>query len=149
MYTYEYPRPAVTVDAVIFRKTKARTEVLLIQRGNEPFKGMWALPGGFMDMNETLEESIERELNEETGLTNIPLNQLHAFSTLGRDPRGRTVTVTFWGIIPDADATVTAGDDAKNVGWFDIEKIEKLAFDHQEMIRMAFRRYQITASDLS
>lgn len=141
-YTYEYPRPAVTVDAVVFRKNRKILEVLLIERGNYPFEGMLALPGGFLDMDETLEESVYRELEEETGLLNLKLEQLHAFSTPGRDPRGRTITITFFGFVDLNNSDVKAGDDARNAFWVDVEKVEKLAFDHQEMISMALERIQ-------
>ena len=136
-YTYEYPRPAVTVDAAIFRYNGDDLEVLLIQRGNYPFKGDWALPGGFLDMDETLEEAIVRELEEETGLSNVELNQLFAFSTLGRDPRGRTITITFYGTVDMNNSKVKASDDARNAKWFPTKNLSKLAFDHQEMIEMA------------
>jgi len=139
-YTYEYPRPAVTVDAAIFRYNGDDLEVLLIERGNYPFEGMWALPGGFLDMDETLEEAIVRELEEETGLLNVNLKQLFAFSTLGRDPRGRTITITFYGTVDMNNSKVKAGDDARNAKWFPTKKLSKLAFDHQEMIEMALEK---------
>jgi len=138
-YKYEYPRPAVTVDAAIFRKNSNDFEILLIERGNYPFEGMWALPGGFLDMDETLEESVHRELKEETGLENVVLKQLHAFSTPNRDPRGRTITITFYGTIEMINSKVEAGDDARNAKWVKVDEIGQLAFDHQEMIIMAFK----------
>ncbi|RLD43747.1 MAG: NUDIX hydrolase [Bacteroidetes bacterium] len=144
-FTYKYPRPALTVDAVVFRKTPSKTEVLLIQRKNPPFQGEWALPGGFVDMDETLETAVARELFEETGLTNILLKQMHAFSTPGRDPRGHTISVVFWGILED-DQTAKAGDDAQYADWFDLNKLPKLAFDHQDVVEMAMTelKHQIT-----
>jgi 8-oxo-dGTP diphosphatase len=96
-FSYDYPRPALTVDAVVFRKSHGLLEVLLIRRKHNPFKGMWALPGGFIDMEETVEEAVVRELEEETHLKVEGLQQLHTFSALNRDPRGRTVSVTFLG----------------------------------------------------
>jgi 8-oxo-dGTP diphosphatase len=141
-YTYEYPRPAVTVDAAVFRYNENVLEVLLIERGNYPFEGMWALPGGFLDMDETLEAAVVRELEEETGLKSIDLKQLHAYSAIGRDPRGRTITITFYGMVDFENSKVTAGDDARNANWFPVEKIDKLAFDHQEMIEMALQKIQ-------
>jgi 8-oxo-dGTP diphosphatase len=135
-YTYQYPRPALTVDAAIFRKMEFNWEILLIQRKNPPFKHGWALPGGFVDMDETLEKAITRELEEETSLINIELKQLHAFSTPGRDPRGHTISVVFWGIISNHQVA-KAGDDAANVKWFNIDKLPKLAFDHDEVIETA------------
>lgn len=135
-YTYKYPRPAVTVDAVIFRKSSETWEVLLIQRGQPPFKGGWALPGGFVDMDETLEEAIARELEEETALKKIELHQMHAFSALDRDPRHRTISVVFWGILDNHQKAV-AGDDASAARWFGINNLPELAFDHDEVIQMA------------
>lgn len=129
-YTYDYPRPAITVDAVIFSKNK---QVLLIQRNNPPFKGFWAFPGGFVDMNETLEEAVARELYEETGIKNITLNQFQAFSGINRDPRHRTISIVFTGIIEKIIET-KAGDDAGNAEWFDIINIPDLAFDHNEIL---------------
>jgi len=135
-FSYKYPRPALTVDAVVFRKGTRKTEVLLIQRKNPPFQGGWALPGGFVDMNETLETAVHRELLEETGLKNIHLIQLHAFSTPGRDPRGHTISVVFWGILKN-DQIAIAGDDAQEAEWFDLDNLPKLAFDHDEVINFA------------
>ena len=129
-YTYDYPRPAITVDAVIFSKNK---QLLLIQRNNPPFKGFWAFPGGFVDMNETLEEAVARELFEETGIQNINLKQFQAFSGINRDPRHRTISIVFTGIIEKIIET-KAGDDAGNAGWFDIINIPDLAFDHNEIL---------------
>jgi len=138
-YTYQYPRPSLTVDATIFRKNNIDLEILLIQRNNPPFQGGWALPGGFVDMDETLEQAVARELEEETALTNIQLEQLHAFSTPGRDPRGHTISVVFWGIL-NHDQDAKAGDDASNVAWFGIHKLPDLAFDHKEVLEMAIQK---------
>ncbi len=138
-YTYTYPRPVLTVDAVVFRKKAGGTEVLLIRRKHPPFQGAWALPGGFVDMDESLEEAIARELQEETGLQNITLRQLHAFSTPGRDPRGHTVSVVFWGMLKDGQ-TALAGDDAREVKWFDVNELPELAFDHDEVMKTAISK---------
>ncbi len=132
-YQYKYPRPALTVDAVVFKKEDDDTFVLLIQRKNPPYKSKWALPGGFVDMDETLEAAAARELHEETGLSGVVLKQLQAFSALERDPRGRTVSVVFWGILT-SDNTVSAGDDAAEVQWFNIKNLPPLAFDHREVL---------------
>lgn len=138
-YSYKYARASLTVDAVVFRKIKTVYQVLLIERGNEPFRGQWALPGGFMDMDETLEEAVERELVEETNLSGIVLKQLHAFSSLDRDPRGRTVSVVFWGMLTDQQKP-SAGDDASKTQWFDINELPPLAFDHQEVMELAVQK---------
>ena len=142
-YTYEYPRPALTVDAVVFRENQNELEVLLIQRKHYPFEGMWALPGGFVDMDETVEEAVVRELEEETNLVFSNLKQLHTFSELGRDPRGRTVSVTFYGITPFDKSNVKGGDDASDAKWYDIKSIPALAFDHIEAIKMALSRLKL------
>ncbi|NOX46299.1 MAG: NUDIX hydrolase [Chlorobi bacterium] len=136
-YTYKYPRPAVTTDAVVFLENDNGFEILLIQRKNEPFQGMWALPGGFVDMDETLEEGVVRELEEETGLKGIKLQQLHTFSTVDRDPRGRTIGTAYWGFTTKENSEVKGGDDANEAKWFPINKLPKLAFDHQEIVEMA------------
>jgi len=138
-YSYAYPRPALTVDAVIFKHKGNTCELLLIQRKNEPFKGKWALPGGFVDMDETVEEAVERELLEETGLSGIELHQMHTFSAINRDPRGRTVSVVFWGIVEN-NAVPVSGDDAADANWFQIDKLPGLAFDHDEVTKMAIKK---------
>ena len=138
-YQYRYPRPALTVDAVVFKKEDDDTFVLLIQRKNPPYKSKWALPGGFVDMDETLEAAAARELHEETGLSGVVLKQLQAFSALERDPRGRTVSVVFWGILT-SDNTVSAGDDAAEVQWFNIKNLPPLAFDHREVLDAALQK---------
>ena len=135
-YTYKYPRPSLTVDATVFRRKKGNYELLLIQRKFPPFQGDWALPGGFVDMDETLEEAVVRELKEETNLSGVELNQIHAFSALGRDPRGHTISVVFWGVLNN-DQEAVAGDDAKHLKWFDLDKLPELAFDHAEVVEKA------------
>jgi 8-oxo-dGTP diphosphatase len=139
-YTYDYPRPALTVDAVVFRDNNGVREVLLIQRKHYPFEGMWALPGGFVDMEETCEEAIVRELYEETNLRIGELHQLHTFSALGRDPRGRTVSVTFFGKADFANSAVKGGDDASDARWFAMKDMPELAFDHIKAVRMAEKK---------
>lgn len=139
-YTYDYPRLALTVDAVVFRKKEDILEVLLIQRKHYPFEGMWALPGGFVEMDETVEEAVVRELEEETHLKLEGLKQLHTFSELGRDPRGRTVSVTFYGLTSFENSNVKGGDDASDAKWYNIKNIPTLAFDHIEAIKMALSR---------
>jgi 8-oxo-dGTP diphosphatase len=132
-YTYKYPRPAVTVDMLIFRRDGNGLKILLIQRNHEPFEGKWALPGGFMDMDETLEAAAARELEEETGLKNIPLEQLKAYSALDRDPRHRTITVAFMGFL-NGNQKLKAGDDARKADWFSVDNLPPLAFDHSRII---------------
>ncbi len=139
-YSYDYPRPAVTTDAVLFNmKEGEQLHILLIQRNNEPFKGEWALPGGFLDMDETLEECVHREVKEETGLEGVKLYQLGAFSEPDRDPRGRTVSVAFWGFCKK-ETGLKAGTDAARVKWFDLNHLPELAFDHDLIIKKALKR---------
>jgi 8-oxo-dGTP diphosphatase len=140
-YTYDWPRPMVTVDAVVFSNTNGKTKVLLINRGKEPFKGKWALPGGFIDMDEELEDAVVRELEEETGLKGIRLEQMRTFGTVGRDPRGRQITIAFMGIATEEQTKIKAGDDAAQAQWFDIEKLpDDMAFDHNEVVRFAIKK---------
>lgn len=134
-YTYKYPRPAVTADCVVISK-ESEPKVLLIQRGNEPYKGCWAFPGGFMDMDETAEQCAIRELEEETGLKVSSLQQIGAYSKVDRDPRGRTVTVAYLARV-DAPVTVIAQDDAAQAKWFPLSALPPLAFDHEEIMRDA------------
>ena len=136
-YCYKYPRPSVTADCVLFGFDGAKLNVLLVQRANEPFKGCWAFPGGFMDMDESAEECARRELWEETGLTVGSLRQFHTFSTPLRDPRGRTVTVAFYALVGMCD--VAGGDDAADARWFPLGGLPPLAFDHDSILRMALR----------
>ncbi|HNX44812.1 MAG TPA: NUDIX hydrolase [Bacteroidales bacterium] len=139
-YTYEYPRPAVTVDAAVFRASESGYEVLLIRRGNEPFRGMWALPGGFVNMDETLEEAVARELKEETSLDGVEMEQLHTFSAVNRDPRHRTISTVFYGILNNSSMEAEAGDDASETRWFHIGSLPPMAFDHNRVIGMAVKR---------
>ncbi len=132
-YTYKYPRPAVTVDMAVVRKKGDGYELLLIQRKHDPFAGKWALPGGFVDMDETVEEAADRELYEETNLKNIPLEQFHVFSQPGRDPRGHTISVVFIGFLT-GEQDVKAKDDAQEARWFPLDKLPELAFDHAEIV---------------
>jgi 8-oxo-dGTP diphosphatase len=137
-YVYDWPRPMVTTDAVVFTQSGYTTKVVLIKRGGEPFKGQWAVPGGFVDMDEELEDAVVRELEEETGLTGIHLEQMHTFGTVGRDPRGRQITIVFMGVAADNQTKLKAGDDAAEAQWFDIDELpENMAFDHNEMVRFA------------
>ncbi len=140
-YTYEYPRPSLTVDCIIFGLDESsRLKVLLIQRGHEPFKNHWALPGGFVDENETLEAAALRELKEETGVSDVFIEQLFTFGTPGRDPRGRVVTVAYYALINLAEHKIGADTDAQDVKWFPIHELPQLAFDHAEILNTAITR---------
>ena len=138
-YCYDHPHPAVTVDIVLFHRAKSGAHVLLIKRRREPFKGQWALPGGFVDKNESLEAAAARELREETGIDGIELEQIGAFGDPGRDPRGHTVTVAFGAVIDDFPET-EATDDAEEVGWHVVARPPALAFDHKKILRAACER---------
>lgn len=138
-FTYRYPRPMVTVDLLILRFREEKIELLLIQRDRPPYQGKWALPGGFIDMEETLLQSAQRELQEETGLENVSLYQLSSFGDPGRDPRGRTITVLFCGILAPPFPPVTAGDDARRAQWFALNQLPNLAFDHSHVVSSAVR----------
>ncbi len=133
-YCYQYPRPAVTADIIILKKSNDRQFVLLIERKYPPFEGMWALPGGFLEMDETLEEAALRELQEETGITGVELKQFHTFSKVNRDPRHRTITTVFLGYTGEGTSNPVAGDDAANVRWFALGELPPLAFDHQDVM---------------
>ena len=139
-YTYEYPRPAVTADCVVITK-EAEPKVLLIERGGEPFKGCWALPGGFMNMDETTEQCAFRELEEETGLKIGEVHQIGAYSRVDRDPRGRTITVAYLAVV-DAPMAVKGQDDAAKAQWFPLSALPELAFDHEELMRDAIKKYE-------
>lgn len=127
MYTYQYPRAALTVDAILISK---QNSVLLIERGREPYKGKWALPGGFIEMDEPLEVACQRELEEETGIRIGELKQFKAFGAVDRDPRHRTISVLFYAFTDD-ELVASAGDDAAKAQWFSILELPELAFDHQ------------------
>lgn len=138
MYCYRYPHPAVTTDCVIFGFDGERLQVLLVERGIEPFKGRWAFPGGFIKMDETAEEGALRELKEETGMENAFIQQFHTFSNPLRDPRERVITIAFYALVRIQE--VKGGDDAASARWFPLDEIPALAFDHDHMLRMATQR---------
>ncbi|RKD90498.1 NUDIX domain-containing protein [Mangrovibacterium diazotrophicum] len=131
MYSYKYPRPALTTDGIVLKKESK--QLLLIQRGIEPYKGKWALPGGFMEMDELLVDACKRELMEETGLEVLELTQFTAADKVDRDPRGRTISILFYGYVAE-DAVVKGGDDAAKAEWFPIDDLPELAFDHADLI---------------
>ena len=139
-FAYKYPRPAVTADCVVITK-EVQPKVLLIQRGHEPYKGKWAFPGGFMNMDETTEQCAKRELEEETGLVVTDLHQIGAYSKVDRDPRGRTITVAYLAIV-DKPKAVVGQDDAAKAMWFTIDSLPPLAFDHDEIMGDAMKRIQ-------
>ena len=134
MFSYPYPRPAVTVDAIVFRTDQRETEVLLIRRAKEPFKDRWAAPGGFIDMDETPEDAALRELNEETGISGLELYQFHTYGAVNRDPRHRTISIAFTGILKNHGQQAIGGDDAAEADWFPINELPPLAFDHDEIV---------------
>ena len=137
-YVYDWPRPMVTVDAAVFAVTGGSLKILLIQRANDPFEGFWALPGGFIEMDEELTDAAARELAEETGITDIKLEQLRTWGTLGRDPRGRQISIVFTGLVRKDFDKIKHGDDAAKTQWFDVKDLpENLAFDHREIINFA------------
>lgn len=142
MYTYKYPRPAVTADCVVIGQTgDGSRKVLLIRRGQEPYKDCWAFPGGFLNMDETLEECARRELKEETGLTATgEMVELKSFSTVDRDPRGRTITVAYLVEMPLTEAR--GADDATEARWFPLDELPPLAFDHDEILKVALAKIQ-------
>ncbi len=139
-YTYKYPRPAVTVDIVIFLKEDNEHKVLLIKRKHPPFEGQWAFPGGFVNIDEELEAAAERELKEETGLQISGLLQLHTFGKLNRDPRGRTISVVYLGFANKENEHVEGADDAREAEWFPAGQVPQLAFDHNELLTLAIRK---------
>jgi len=141
-FTYKYPRPCVTTDCLIFRKIRCNWHLLLIERGNEPFKGCWALPGGFLEMEEDLDACAARELQEETGLTDIGLHQLYTFGAPNRDPRQRTISVAYWGV-DNSEQQAVGGDDAAKAQWFALDKLPALAFDHELAIQKALSNNEV------
>ena len=137
-YTYKYPRPAVTADAVVITKSERR-KVLLIQRANDPYRGCWAFPGGFMDMDETAEQCAFRELKEETGLQLSEAIQIGCYSDVNRDPRGRTLSVAYLMLV-DNEMPVSGQDDAVQAKWWPIDELPTLAFDHKQIIEDALKK---------
>ena len=137
-YCYKYPHPAVTTDCVIFGFDGERLQVLLVERGIEPYKGRWAFPGGFLKMDETAEEGALRELKEETGLEGAYMEQFHTFSAPERDPRERVITIAYYALVKIQE--VKGGDDAASARWFPLDEIPSLAFDHDYILRMATQR---------
>jgi len=137
MFSYKYPRPSVTVDALVYTTEGNSVFILLIQRGKEPFRGKWALPGGFMNIDELLEDACKRELFEETGLKIDKMIQFKTYDTIGRDPRGRTISVVYYAEV-DKKIIVSGEDDASLAEWFPLENLPQLAFDHRDIIDQFF-----------
>lgn len=138
-YTYDYPRPMVTVDVLIVTR-EPQPGVLLIRRKHDPFAGMWAIPGGFVELDESLEAAARRELREETGVEADQLEQLHTFGDPGRDPRGRTISVVYLAQVDSQQVQPKAADDAAEVGWHRLEQPPPLAFDHAQILACARER---------
>lgn len=140
-YTYDYPRPALTVDCVVFGyQADAALKVLLIQRKLPPYKGQWALPGGFVQMEESVDAAAMRELKEETGVADVFLEQLYTFGALGRDPRDRIISVTYYALISLQSHPVQAASDANDAQWFELADLPVLGFDHKEILECAIAR---------
>jgi 8-oxo-dGTP diphosphatase len=140
MFQYEYPHPAVTVDVVIFTIRDRQLKLLLVKRAGEPYRGKWALPGGFVHLEESLDAGASRELEEETGVSGVFLEQLYTFGKPGRDPRERVITVAYYALIPSDKLQIRAATDAEAVGWFGMDELPELAFDHAEIVAMAHQR---------
>jgi 8-oxo-dGTP diphosphatase len=140
MYSYEYPHPAVTTDVVLFTIQDEQLKVLLIQRANDPYKGRWCLPGGFVDIGEGLEQCALRELEEETGVTDVYLEQLYTFGRPDRDPRERIITVAYYALAPVNRLRVRAASDASAAAWFPVDDLPDPGFDHRQIINLARRR---------
>ncbi|MEN6627861.1 MAG: NUDIX domain-containing protein [Candidatus Sumerlaeia bacterium] len=139
-FTYEYPRPALTVDCVVFGLDDEDLKIMLIRRGLEPFKGRWALPGGFVRVDETIDDAARRELVEETGLEKVFMEQLYTFGDVGRDPRERVVSVAYYALVRLSDYKVQAASDASDAAWFPVSDAPTLAFDHAKILAVALER---------
>ena len=133
-YTYDYPRPALTVDCAVFSPTDRSLEVLLIRRDEPPFEGQWATPGGFVEIDEPVAEAAPRELAEETGMRGVELVEFGVFDEPGRDPRGRMVAVAHWGLTRRDDHDLAAATDARDLDWFPVDELPQLAFDHDDLV---------------
>jgi len=146
VYTYRYARPALAVDCVVFGLDDDDLKVLLIRRGMEPFIGRWALPGGFVHIDETVEEAARRELKEEAGIEPAVLEQLQAFSSLNRDPRERVVSVAHYALVKLSEHSVQAATDAKEAAWFAVDDLPALAFDHDAILETAITKLRAKVS---
>ncbi|HLU47991.1 MAG TPA: NUDIX hydrolase, partial [Planctomycetota bacterium] len=144
-YTYDYPRPSVTTDVVLVAPGPPAPRVLLIRRRSDPFRGQWALPGGFLEMDEELDACARRELLEETGIEVGPLLELGAYGTVGRDPRGRTISVVYLALAAFELPAIVAGDDASDAAWHPLDRLPRLAFDHADILAHAKARLEVLA----
>jgi 8-oxo-dGTP diphosphatase len=144
-FTYSYPRMLITVDALVFLKDDSSNshKILLIQRKNDPFQGSYALPGGFVEMDETLKDAATRELLEETGLKGVELTQLAAFDRIDRDPRDRNICIAYYGFTSSDNVDILGGDDAEKAEWFSMNNLPSLAFDHSDVIEFARKKLGI------
>ncbi len=139
-HCYQYPHPAVTTDVAVFTIRDQQLKLLLVQRAGEPYQNMWALPGGFLNIDEDLEVCAKRELEEETGISGVYLEQLYTFGAPNRDPRERIISVTYYALVPSDRLQLKAASDAADAQWFALDQIPPLAFDHQKIITLAHRR---------
>ncbi len=135
-----YARPAVTVDVLLFTIRDEKLQLALIKRGIEPHLGSWALPGGFVRMDEELEEAARREIEEETGVRDVFLEQLYTFGDLGRDPRTRVITIVYFALVPGEHLTLRADTDASDASWFATDDLPDLAFDHNKIVEVGIER---------
>src|SRR5437660_7673519 len=136
----KYDRPSVTVDVVMMSLRRRDLQVVLIKRRSWPYEGMWAIPGRFVNIDESLETAAKRELQEETGVQDVYLEQLYTFGDPGRDPRTRVITVVYFALLDSARLQVRAADDAADVGWFSVYQLPSLAFDHEQILHYALER---------
>jgi 8-oxo-dGTP diphosphatase len=141
-YTYDYPHFALTVDAVIFSKSDVGLDVLLIRRAHEPFKDRWAFAGGYVNIDEVIDNAVYRELEEETNISNVSLKRFDIFDAIDRDPRERTVSVVYYGFINASNEPIKSGDDAKDAKWFPVNKLPELAFDHSIILKKILEEVQ-------
>jgi len=139
-FVYDYPRPAVTVDCVVFGLSKPGLQLLLIKRAGQPFRGCWALPGGFVEIDESADDAALRELEEETGVTNVFVEQLYTFTEVDRDPRSRVMSVAYYALVRPASVSLVAGSDASEAEWFPVAKLPELAFDHKLIVKTGLQR---------
>ena len=136
----DHKKPSLTVDCVVFGLDEEDLKIILIQRDRDPYKEQWALPGGFVHNDESLEEAAMRELREETGIGNVFLEQLYTFGDVQRDPRGRVISVAYYALVNLRDHNIKAATDARDAAWFSVDDIPKLPFDHNKILEVALKR---------